>query len=498
MRIKSLISAIKRLRKFESFPTTLGIHNGSPKCSAFVSPQSVSLAMRQLSSDQEHSILILPTQYLRAMDDSNYDQSTLQRADVLFDVGNGKPILDAAQGQQHQHSIRDCSFHGRCFRITWDDGRVSEFSSEWVDAQIDHWKGPLPATERVLWRGLTEESLRSSSTLRMDHEAVLAEEGMSRALRTLYQYGILLVSDTPFGDGGAGVAALASALGGGSRKNNTSILTNYRSGGSDLLCLPHGTDGPLRTLYGTVWSTASSGQADGASVADSSYGQEGLPLHTDMTYHRDPPGLQIFTMVQPAKKGGESIFGDGFAAAERLRSANPEAFATLSRTVRRYRCVDNDTGWHLEASGPVISVMNGNIVGIRHNDLDRLPDLPPPEATDIDSFYEKLREAHAAWDSILAEDDTRLVVSLQQGETMVVANQVSFNVSGFALCSASPADRCIDQTQTCALVSVGYQRCFHGRYSFRASQDVPRFVMGCYVSQDELSSRFRLEGFNAI
>jgi hypothetical protein len=30
--------------------------------------------------------------------------------------------------------------------------------------------------------------------------------------------------------------------------------------------------------------------------------------------------------------------------------------------------------------GPVISVHNGTVVGIRHNDLDRLTDLPPPGA----------------------------------------------------------------------------------------------------------------------
>jgi alpha-ketoglutarate-dependent taurine dioxygenase len=172
----------------------------------------------------------------------------------------------------------------------------------------------------------------------------------------------------------------------------------------------------------------SGGQPEGTSIADSAYGIEGLPLHTDMTYHRDPPGLQIFTMVQPAGEGGgESIFCDGFAAAEHLRKMNPEAFATLSETTRRYRCVDEETGWHLEASGPVISVHNGTVVGIRHNDLDRLTDLPPPEATgeEIDKFYDRLQAAHEAWDSILCQDDFRLVVALQPGETMVVANQVS-------------------------------------------------------------------------
>lgn len=192
--------------------------------------------------------------------------------------------------------------------------------------------------------------------------------------------------------------------------------------------LPHGTDGPLRTLYGTVWSTTSSGQAEGTSVADSAYESTELPLHTDLTYHGDPPGLQIFTMVQPAKKGGESIFGDGFAAAEHLRITNPAAFETLSRVSHRYRSVDRTTGWHLEAHGPVITTRFGQVTAIRHNDLDRLPDLPPsPHLSDkeMESFYQELRQAHAAWDAILAQDDFRLVFGLKPGETMVVANQVS-------------------------------------------------------------------------
>jgi hypothetical protein len=46
------------------------------------------------------------------------------------------------------------------------------------------------------------------------------------------------------------------------------------------------------------------------------------------------------------------------------------------------------------------------------------------------------------------------------------------------------------------LSSFGSQRCFHGRKSFISSEEHPRVVMGCYVSQDELYSRFRMEGYD--
>lgn len=209
----------------------------------------------------------------------------------------------------------------------------------------------------------------------------------------------------------------------------TSLVANYREGGSETV-LEHGTDGPLRTLYGSVWSTSSSSQEDGTSKADSAYGSDGLPLHTDMTYMRDPPGLQIFTMVQPATEGGESVFGDGFAAADELRTKDPGAFVMLSETIRRYRCVDETAGWNLQACGPVISMHNGKLSSIRHNDLDRLPDLPSGMSSpeEIDAFYSSLEKAHASWDELLAQDKSRLVMKLGPGDTMVVANQVSTTI----------------------------------------------------------------------
>lgn len=375
---------------------------------------------RTLSVTRSHDILDLPSEFLRASDPSNFDTVTLQRNNVSFELDNGKPLLRDLD--RPGFSIQTASLEGGIYRITWGDGVVSEYPDKWVQEQLKDWKNGL--TDRVLWHDLSEEELRASTTLSLPFDDVLTPDGQSRGLRALYQYGILLVSQTPIRDNGAGVAALASALGGGTVKNSsTSVLNQYLAGGSEL-SLPRGTDGPLRTLYGTVWSTTSAGQAKGASVADSAYGCEGLPLHTDMTYLNSPPGLQIFTMVEPAARGGASIFGDGFAAAQRLRSMNAEAFSVLSSTIRNYRCVDRQTGWHLEANGPVIALRNGKVSAIRHNDLDRLPDLPPPDEADVEAFYESLKAAHFAWNSVLAQDDLRLVVCLQPGDTIVVANQV--------------------------------------------------------------------------
>ena len=81
--------------------------------------------------------------------------------------------------------------------------------------------------------------------------------------------------------------------------------------------------------------------------------------------------------------------------------------------------MDKETGWHLEAHGPVIQMRNGRIEAIRHNDLDRLPDLPPIELKDphhIDEYYTSLSNAHRAWDELLAKDGVYARLFLLQAE----------------------------------------------------------------------------------
>ena len=402
----------------------------------------------------------LPAKFLRASDSFNYDASTHQRIDVPIDNETGKPKV--GMSQRSHFSIEKVTIQDENFNVQWSDGKTSVFSSTFVDEQIKRRNGQT-TNDRILWENMTEERVRNSSELSLSFDELITDDGMKVAMSSIYKFGILLVTDTPINDESA-ISALGATMGGGSKKMvSNSVLVNYKEGGDEVL-LPHGTDGPLRTLYGTVWNTTSSGQADGSSVADSAYGCDGLPLHTDMTYCRDPPGLQIFTMKSPALEGGESVFADGFALASHLRDSSPEAFYTLSNTSRRYRCIDNETGWQLEASGPIIQVRHGQIVGIRHNDLDRLPDLPPKnclKSDEVDEFYDSLEKAHILWDSLIAQDRFRLVMKLKPGDTMVVANQ----------------------------------RCMHGRHSFKSTADNPRSVGGCYIGQDELNSRMRMEGF---
>ena len=407
------------------------------------------------NASKEIPLGCFPARYLRDASPHNFDPSTHQRTDVKYDPKDGKP--ESGLKDESKYEIKSVKRSGDDYVVDWGDGVSCSYTPGWISDQKVRWS----SRRFDVWDNLTEQYVRESSNMSIEFDRIIDGDHY-KALESIYGYGILLVTNTPTNDDGAGVAALASAISGGSKPGHatTSLLTNYKQGAKDIV-LAHGTDGPMRTLYGSVWFTTTANQSEGTSVADSAYSQDSLPLHTDMTYMQHPPGLQIFTMVKPALSGGESTYADGFTAANILKEEDSDAFDVLTSAIRAYKCRDNETGWHLQAHGPIIDVRNGHVVRIRHNDLDRLPDLPPRDEADIEHFYRTLDRAGEKWDEILRRDSIRLTIKLQPGDTMVVANQ----------------------------------RCMHGRHKFVTSLNDPRTVMGCYVNQDELDSRLRMEGF---
>mmetsp|Transcript_22050 Transcript_22050/g.44718 ORF Transcript_22050/g.44718 Transcript_22050/m.44718 type:complete len:497 (-) Transcript_22050:116-1606(-) len=456
----------------------------------------------------------LPNQFLEAYQDKNFDPSTHQRNDVPFDQVNGKPPLhDASEYHEMVGDGKDYKFSH-----TWIKARVEEWQSDPDDYDVlweDVTKGNVSvsmesnAPKRVLWSNWSESLVRDpeKSPILFEYDQLVAKISKTREeerlMKALYQYGLVMITGTP---------SATDSLPAEAKDPKWSALDNkITSKGTAEYGILHLASivgyHPLHTLYGSgVWSTSSRssfyndklGITEGVSTADSAYGSTSLPLHTDMTYLSNPPGVQVFLMVQPAsisdnftttdskdiQPKGQSIYIDGFAAARQLLKENSRAFHILATTSRKYRCIDNDEGWHLEARGSVIDVNPrggyscntrqsdqntvdgfvkewGPVKAIRHNDLDRMPDLPPLAFPDHESFYRELREAHEAWDDVLRRDEMRLVIDLQPGDCILVANQ----------------------------------RVMHGRYSFE-TMSYPRVVMGCYVGMDELASKWRRMGFS--
>ena len=410
--------------------------------------------------------------------------------------------------------------------------------------------------KRILWSNWTEKTVRDTKTSPIlfqynniglfnnkhqqnhtphNNEQHAKEDEQRRLLQVLYQYGIVLITGTPSytetlpmiknddDDDDDVKSSSRNNLDERRRMNNDATIHEEEEEEEEKITAESAILHlatiigyyPQQTLYGAgVWSTSSlssfendsstSSSSCSSSTADSAYGNTALPLHTDMTYMTNPPGVQIFLMVQPATSAttgcgttinnnplpstGQSIFLDGFAAARQLRLEHPNYYQLLTTTPRRYRCIDDSSNvnkmWHLEASGPIIETIPRSsscsgaalVKSIRHNDLDRLPDLPPYSSTTAatttttttattDEFYHQLKVAHEAWDDILRRDSMRLVLNLQPGDCILVANH----------------------------------RCLHGRYAFETGTTLyPRVVMGCYVGMDELNSKWRRAGYRVL
>jgi alpha-ketoglutarate-dependent taurine dioxygenase len=453
------------------------------------------------SSHRPHATL-LPKQYLNAYDPKIFDPSTHQRNDVLFNPIDGTPPTADSYSAPKQEGAQEhstCNYEESWLSAHLDRWRAdpSDFDSYWPVStnEMQDTESKATSTKRILWSNWDADFVRDrdKSPILFQYDDVAHDEDKNvekRLLKAFYQYGLVLITGTPSATDSLPEEVMTEA---------TKTATNAQERAEEAILHFASTIGyhPLQTLYGRgVWSTSSyssfynsddsDGQVNAASTADSAYGSTSLPLHTDMTYMSTPPGVQIFLMVQPAtgtrsasssdqdstttSSRGQSIYLDGFAAAEQLRTENPEAFHLLASTQRRYRCIDDAEGWHLEACGPIINAIPredgwGPVTSIRHNDLDRLPDLPPyPSQTNdsnFTSFYDELLAAHAAWDNILRRDEMRLVIDLKCGDCVLVSNH----------------------------------RCMHGRYAFDASS-FPRVVMGCYVGMDELCSKWRRCGFS--
>ncbi len=143
----------------------------------------------------------------------------------------------------------------------------------------------------------------------------------------------------------------------------------------------------------------------------------GLQAHTDNPYRDPVPSLQVLACLENSAAGGENMVVDGFAAAWRLRSENPDGFELLSRHMVRFSYA-GEAGVNLTARRPMIELApDGEITAIRFNSRSIAPlsDVP----------FDKMEAYYAAYRN-LSEiiDDAAMEVSfkLAPGEAFIVDN----------------------------------------------------------------------------
>jgi len=194
------------------------------------------------------------------------------------------------------------------------------------------------------------------------------------------------------------------------------------------------------TNYGVVFEVRTVPEPENLAYSD-----RGLGLHTDNPYREPVPGYQALHALVVAPEGGDSLFADGFALAQALRSEDPQAFALLTRTPVPFHYRSKDA--ELAAERPLIELDCGGeeVIAVHYNSRSIAPlELAPAAMSD---FYAAYRRFAAR----LRDPRIALRHRLAAGEIAVFDNR----------------------------------RILHGRTAFLSARH-PRHLRGCYLTRDSV------------
>jgi len=302
----------------------------------------------------------------------------------------------------------EATLHDGNLTLTWQDGHVSDFDAGWLHQRRP---GQEPASVIPARRPWAADYAPEC----VAHADFVGNAAGERAwLEALLRDGLVLLDAGPLAD--EEVSRLAERI------------------------------GPMRpTNFGARFDVRSKPNPNNAA-----YTAIGLALHTDLPNWRQPPDIQLLYCLENEAEGGESIFADGFAAAETLRQQNPEAFRILSETPIDFRFQDEEQD--ISTRAPVLSLdHDGQLIEVRFNnwirDSLRLP------AHVIDAWYDAYRQF---W-QLLHSSEHQLDFALAPGQ----------------------------------MVAFDNRRVLHGRRAFDPSTG-RRHLQGTYLDLDMLESRLRV------
>ncbi len=326
------------------------------------------------------------------------------------DPHSGQRLIDVMD-LPPEPRIRTVSAASDTVTIEWvSESRPATFALAWLAAQASSGRAPRPELRTRLWpEGARLDARRDFAWATL---AAARADPLERLawLTRLLQDGIAFLSGVPTQEG-----AILEAM---------SLIGRV-----------------AETNYGRVFDVRYVPQPENLANSDL-----GLGLHTDNPYREPVPGFQALHALVTAPEGGDNLFADGFALAEHLRAAAPDAFACLTKTAVpfQYRSRDAD----LYAERPLIQLScTGAITAVHYNNRSIAPlNLAAREAA---VFYAHYRRFAA----LLREPRFQLHLRLADGELVVFDNQ----------------------------------RTLHGRTAFTSARH-PRHLQGCYLTRDSLYS----------
>jgi alpha-ketoglutarate-dependent taurine dioxygenase len=140
-----------------------------------------------------------------------------------------------------------------------------------------------------------------------------------------------------------------------------------------------------------------------------------LPIHTGSPYHDPVPGFQLLHCLSAAGQGGQSVFVDGMAAADRLRAHDSDAFTTLCQMPILYRFQDAAVDLVAERTMLEVDAL-GEFRAIAYDDRSIAPlPLKSPQLKKYYPAYKQLAE-------LLSEPARSVVYQLQPGDLVLFDN----------------------------------------------------------------------------
>lgn len=330
------------------------------------------------------------------------------------DPYSGQRLVDIADLPENP-KIRSAATDGGGVRVEWEaESRPASFELEWLLGHASNQSKQRPQFAPKRWlEGGRLDAARDFAWARFS-DAQSDRRLRARWLARLLQDGIAFLSNVPPNEDG--ILAAASLIGRVSQTN-----------------------------YGEVFDVRSVPQPENLAYSDL-----GLGLHTDNPYREPVPGFQVLHALIASPDGGESLFGDGFAIAEHLRTAYPDAFAVLTRTAVPflYRSTDAE----LYAERPLIQLNCGGEVSAVHYNSRSIAPLRLA-VRDTGPFY----SAYRRFAELLRDSRFHLQFRLRDGD----------------------------------LVAFDNQRALHGRTAFTSAKH-PRHLRGCYLTRDSVYSEAAL------
>lgn len=173
-----------------------------------------------------------------------------------------------------------------------------------------------------------------------------------------------------------------------------------------------------------------------------------VQAHTDNPYRDPVPTMQLLYCLESSAPGGENMVVDGFAAAQRLRDEDANAFDLLSRYCARFEFA-GEKGVCLQSRRPMIELApDGELKGVRFNNRSAaaITDVPFEHMTDYYRAYRRFGE-------ILDDTAMEVFFRLEPGECFLFDNT----------------------------------RVMHARKAFAGAG--ARWLKGCYADKDALWSK---------